>query len=98
MAIWEWDVERDRVRWSDDAPRPLRARVGCDGLETFDELVERMHPDDRERFRAAVTDALAAGSSFEVEVRTSLTAKGWRWIQLQGSVRAADCAASVSPG
>ena len=20
MAIWEWDVERDRVRWSEDAP------------------------------------------------------------------------------
>ena len=45
-----------------------------------------MHPDDRERFRSAVTEALATGSSFEVEVRTALTAKGWRWIQLQGSV------------
>ena len=84
MAIWEWDVERDRVRWSEDAPGHgfgwLRR------AETFDELVERMHPDDRERFRSAVTEALATGSSFEVEVRTALTAKGWRWIQLQGSV------------
>ena len=31
-------------------------------VETFDQLVERIHPDDRERFRAAVTDALAANT------------------------------------
>jgi GAF domain-containing protein/anti-sigma regulatory factor (Ser/Thr protein kinase)/PAS domain-containing protein len=84
MAMWEWDVERDRVRWSEDARR--RYGLGWQRLETFEQLVERIHPEDRERFRAAVTDALAAKSGFEVEVRTSLTAKGWRWIQLQGSV------------
>ncbi len=86
MAMWEWDVERDRVRWSDDA----RGRYGFGRTsrpDTFDQLLAWIHPDDRARFRAAVADALAARSSFEVEVRTSLTEKGWRWIQLQGSVR-----------
>jgi GAF domain-containing protein/anti-sigma regulatory factor (Ser/Thr protein kinase)/PAS domain-containing protein len=84
LGTWEWDVERDRVRWSEDAGR--RFGLGRQRVETFDQLVERIHPEDRESFRAAVTESLATKSSFEVEVRTSLTAKGWRWIQLQGSV------------
>ena len=85
MAMWQWDVERDRVRWADDT----RGRYGLgrgQRVETFEQLVERIHPEDRERFSSAATGALAARTSFEVEVRTSLTAKGWRWIQLQGSV------------
>jgi GAF domain-containing protein/anti-sigma regulatory factor (Ser/Thr protein kinase) len=86
MGIWEWDVERDRVRWSDD----VRGMYGLDSgerLDTFDDLLDWTHPADRQRFRTAVTEALAHGSGFEVEVRTTLTPQGWRWILLQGSVQ-----------
>jgi len=86
MAMWEWDVDRDRVRWSDDQ----QGRYGLDRtqrLDTFDQLVSWIHPEDRERFTGVVADALTARATFEVEVRTSLTAEGWRWIQLGGSVQ-----------
>ena len=55
-------------------------------LDTFAQLLDWMHPDDREGFTSAVEEALAANSGFEVEVRTTLTEQGWRWILLQGNV------------
>ncbi len=86
MAIWEWDVERDRLRWSDDV-RGMYGLGGAVRLDTFGQLLDWIHSDDRERFRTTVSEALADGSGFEVEVRTTFTAEGWRWILLQGSVR-----------
>jgi GAF domain-containing protein/anti-sigma regulatory factor (Ser/Thr protein kinase)/PAS domain-containing protein len=86
LAIWEWDVERDRLRWSDDV-RGIYGLTSAVRLDTFGQLLAWVHPDDRERFGTAVAAALAAGSGFEVEVRTTLTRQGWRWILLQGSVR-----------
>ena len=86
MAMWEWDVERDRVRWS-DAVRGHHGFGRSSRPETFDQLLAWIHPEDRERFRAAVADALAAKSEFEVDVRTSMTARGWSWVQLQGGIR-----------
>src|SRR4029077_4747277 len=41
----------------------------------------------REQLRAVVEGALATESDFELEVRTTLTADGWRWVLLQGNVR-----------
>lgn len=86
IAIWEWDPDRDRVRWSHDArglvglPRPRR-------MDTLQELVDAAAPDDRERLRAALENAVASGTEIDVEVRTTLTAEGWRWILVQGNVR-----------
>jgi GAF domain-containing protein/anti-sigma regulatory factor (Ser/Thr protein kinase)/PAS domain-containing protein len=86
MAIWEWDVERDRLRWSDDV-RGIYGLSNAVRLDTFVQLVDWIHPDDRERFRAAVEAALPANSGFEIEVRTTLSVRGWRWILLQGNVQ-----------
>src|SRR5262249_7039455 len=53
VAIWEWDPERDRIRWSHDVrgsfglPRPQR-------LDTIDQLLAAVNADDRERLREAV--------------------------------------------
>ncbi len=85
-AIWNWDVERDRLRWSGD----VRGMYGLGSgvrLDTFGLLLDWVHPDDREQVREAVAETLAGGPAFEVEVRTTLTPQGWRWILLQGSVK-----------
>ena len=43
MAIWEWDVEADRVQWTGDLERVAGASVG-DGLANT--LTANVHPDD----------------------------------------------------
>src|SRR5205823_4539885 len=85
MAVWEWDSDRDRLHWSGDVRRiyglPRRTR-----FDTLEQLLDWIHPDDREAVRSAVAGALENGAAFEVEARTSLSAQGWRWILLQGGI------------
>jgi len=66
MAIWDWDVDRDRLRWSDDV-RGMYGLARGVRLDTFAQLLEWIHPEDRERAKAVVTEAVAGGSAFEVE-------------------------------
>jgi GAF domain-containing protein/anti-sigma regulatory factor (Ser/Thr protein kinase) len=85
VAMWEWDPERDRMRWSHDLPESFG--IGrANRPETLEQLLEAVNPDDRAEVKSAFGDALA-GANFEVEVRTSLAPGGWCWIQLEGGVR-----------
>jgi GAF domain-containing protein/anti-sigma regulatory factor (Ser/Thr protein kinase) len=86
VAMWEWDPERDRLRWSHDPPESFGIARG-QKLDTLEGLLEALNPDDRDEVRSAVGEALASGADFEVEVRTSLAPGGWCWIQLEGGAR-----------
>jgi len=86
MAIWEWDPERDRVRWSHDV-RGMLDLSRSQRIDSREELLAVVNPDDREQLRAALDETLASGSEFEVEVRTTLSSDGWRWVLIQGNVR-----------
>jgi GAF domain-containing protein/PAS domain-containing protein len=86
VAIWEWDPERDRLRWSSGVPESF-GLPRSQRLDTRGRLLEAINADDRPQVQAAIEEALANGSDFEVEARTVLAAGGWRWVQLQGGVR-----------
>jgi GAF domain-containing protein/anti-sigma regulatory factor (Ser/Thr protein kinase)/PAS domain-containing protein len=86
VATWEWDPDRDRLRWSHHVPE-LFGLPRSQRLDTLDRLLQAVNPDDRAQVQTMFEEALGTGSDFEVEVRTSLAAGGWRWIQLQGGVR-----------
>lgn len=68
VARWEWDIDADRVTWSDELyriyglePREFRA--------SYQAFLERVHPGDRERVGAIVGQALRDGKPFEFEHR-----------------------------
>lgn len=53
MGTWDWDINADTVRWSDNLERIHGLPPGTfDG--TFDSDAREIHPDDRERVMAAV--------------------------------------------
>lgn len=64
IGSWEWDLDSQGVRWSDELYRIY-------GLEpqsleiTLDTFIDRLHPQDRERVSAAVRSALERGGRFE---------------------------------
>ena len=86
VAIWEWDPERDRIRWSHEVPDSF-GLPRSHRLDTLDGLLEALNADDRPQVRSALAGTLASGSDFDVEARTSFAPGGWRWIELQGGVR-----------
>src|SRR6185295_12238445 len=67
VGSWEWDIATNSVWWSDELCRlygvdPARAR-------SYEEFLDHVHPDDRERVRAIVTRAFEDGQPFAFEHR-----------------------------
>jgi len=68
FGIWEWDVERGVVHWSDELHRIYGLAPG-EFEGTVDAFVERLHPDDRERVWTQISAALATHKPFAFEER-----------------------------
>ena len=83
-ALWDWDIQSDRVyrspRWS--------AMLGYRDDEigdTREDLLRLLHPDDVEIVKSEVEVHLAKGSdSFSVEYRLRHKDGTWRWILDRG--------------
>ena len=68
VGRWLWDVGTGAVQWSDE----LHRIHGVDPLDfagTLDAHVGCAHPDDRDRMREAMEDAVQSGRPFEQEYR-----------------------------
>lgn len=94
VGVWDWDIADDAVTWSDVVyeihglePGAFRGTVGH-----FEELV---HPDDRERVRAAIGRALERDEPYEVEFRTIRPDGDVVWIYTQAEVERDESGAPV---
>ncbi len=61
-----------------------------DAFDRYDDLVARVHPEDRERRQAALDHAVAAGSDFEVEFRTMRPDGHIGWLLTRGRAEPRD--------
>jgi PAS domain S-box-containing protein len=66
---WEWDVETDVLLWSDNMYRLLGFEPGAI-VPTPDFVVERTHPEDRQRVAEEVEEARATGGHPNITYRT----------------------------
>ena len=68
VGSWDWDIEGDELRWSDEVYRIYGVEPG--GFEVnYESFLAMVHPEDRPRLEEAVRQALATGHFFEVEHR-----------------------------
>lgn len=68
MAIWEWDASTERTSWSPRACEMLGMDTSISsGDRTL--LIDRIHPDDLERVRAALFDHVDNRTPFDTELR-----------------------------
>ncbi|MGH2775984.1 MAG: PAS domain S-box protein [Actinomycetota bacterium] len=68
LGSWRWDIERDRIYWSDQ----MYSIHGVDPATfnaSFDGLIEIVHPDDREAMRSMVERLHESEDSFSMEHR-----------------------------
>ena len=81
-GLWDWDLLQQRSTYS---PGLLRL-LGLAGPqpEPGHLLLQRLHPDDLERVRAAVEQAIATGEAFEVTARLQHGSGEWRWFHARG--------------
>src|SRR3954471_24816687 len=82
-GYWEWDVEADRIRWTDglailhglEAGRVPRGIAG---------LLELVRPDDRGGVEARLRAAVERCADFGAEYRTTGPEAGERWMAARG--------------
>jgi PAS domain S-box-containing protein len=85
LGSWSWDVASGRVTWSRQIYEIYGAKP-ADFAGTYHDYIERVHPDDRERVRATIAAALAAGGPFRIDERIVRPNGDIRHLQTSGEV------------
>src|SRR5438046_8308892 len=85
LGIWEWELRRDEA-WVTDT---RRAVVGwpASGKITLQHFIDRVNPDDSNRIRQAMDDAIHKGKDYDSEYRMILSDGSGRWMSTRASVR-----------
>jgi len=82
IGLFSCDLPFDELIWNTTCKThfglPADARV------TIDTFYDRMHPDDVERTRRAISDAIDHGVQYDVEYRTRQPNDAYRWIRAVG--------------
>jgi two-component system, LuxR family, sensor kinase FixL len=84
LGIWEWDLSKDEI-WATNARRALLGWPAS-GKIGFEAFISRVHPDDRDRIRQAIDDAIHKGQDYDSEYRLVLPDGVVRWMATRGSV------------
>ncbi|MEZ4379723.1 MAG: ATP-binding protein [Nannocystaceae bacterium] len=71
IGSWSYDVAGDAIDWSPELCRLFGVPPG-EPPASFAALLELIHPDDRERFAAAVRQTLEDGKEYAIEYRNVL--------------------------
>lgn len=86
IGSWEWDAINDEHWWSDELYRMLEIDPGAH--DNFYRLfVERIHPDDRQRFEEISGRVLKTGVPELMDVRIILPDGSVKLVQSQGEVQ-----------
>jgi PAS domain S-box-containing protein len=88
LGSWEWDVLTDTLDWSDELCRIYGLRPGQHPA-SFEQYLERLHPDDRPYVQAALQAAYASGEPFAFKHRI---------VRPDGSVRVLNALGEVISG
>ncbi len=85
IGSFEWDIASDLVTWSDELCRIHGIAPGkFEG--TYEAFLKRVHPDDLERVKSSIFDALHHGMPFSYEHRIIRQDGNVRVLQTRGDV------------
>lgn len=82
LGTWVWDIAADRV-WLSDRTREL-FRFPAPVEPTLGQMLEHIHPDDRDEVRRAVDQALTGENDLRVEYRIPNSANTVLWVLSRG--------------
>ena len=83
VGTWRWDLARN-VNTLDASLASMLDVGSADTVVTPDEFFARIHPDDRERTRAAFARAAETGESLQIEFRVVRSDDSVRWLRDHG--------------
>ena len=85
VGSWSWEIGADTVTWSAELHR-IYGLAPRRGPVSFDDYVNRVHPEDRNRVNAAVQRAIATQTPWEHDYRIIRPDGSLRWVNSGGEV------------
>jgi PAS domain S-box-containing protein len=85
LGTWDWDLTRQTVQWSENFERLHGVAAGTFD-STFASYERHLHPEDRERVMDSIRQALAEGTTHDVEYRLIAPDGTERWVEGKGLV------------
>ncbi|BAY08205.1 PAS domain S-box protein [Calothrix sp. NIES-2098] len=85
LGSWEFDLKTQAIVWSEEVFR-IFGRDPESGIPTYDEMLQYIHPDDREHRNFVMQQAIALGQSYEIECRCYRQDGSLRHILSRGEV------------
>lgn len=82
FGVWGWNIARNQI-WGSERWRYLFGFASGEDV-SFEKVIQRIHPDDREKVGREVRDALANGRNYAGEFRVALPDGTERWIASRG--------------
>ena len=80
-AIWDWDLASDKIiEYRQD---------GGDIERSLDQMVQRVHPDDRDRLRANLSGSVKARTDFRDQYRVTARNGSTVWFETMGTLHRA---------
>jgi PAS domain S-box-containing protein len=85
LGMWDWDLRKDEA-WVTSTRRAFLGWPASRKI-TLEQFISRVHPDDRNRIRQAIDDAIHKGRDYDSEYRMILSDGSVRWMSTRASVR-----------
>jgi len=79
-GAWAWEIVGNQATWTSSLSDLLELSVDFDGSP--ESVVAMLHPDDRERVRRGIDEALRTGSPYAAETRALRRGGESGWLQL----------------
>jgi PAS domain S-box-containing protein len=86
VGYWEREIEAELLTWSDETYRIFGLRPE-DHIRTFEQFLERVHPEDRPSVSETAAEANRGGTPYDVEYRLIQPTGEVRTVHAQGEVK-----------
>jgi PAS domain S-box-containing protein len=94
VGNWEFDVLTGEITWSEEKFRIFGLDPTCSEL-TYAELLDKVHPDDRELFQRVASVAIASGTSYELDYRVVRPNGEVRYVEGRGEAVVNDAGQTI---
>ncbi len=85
IGTWDWDIKTGGLIWSDEI-EPLFGLKKGEFKNRYNDFVNSIHPDDRERVLEAIDRCIEAGENYDVQHRVVLPDGSVHWLREIGDV------------
>lgn len=84
IGTWDWDLATGKVTWSESLLHSFG--LTSSGPPTFHQLIELIHPEDRDRVQKRISQVVQGEDEFYEEFRVLRCDSDLRWIAARGRI------------